>query len=886
MEGITLEQLQVVITGYVKPLQAELQKAVASVNQTSESIKQELDGLTQKTKTYIEKSTSGIERGIGKATHSFRKMKLLAKTLLSVTAIVSFGKSCIDLGSDLTEVQNVVDVTFTNMSDKVNAFAQNAITSLGLSETAAKRYTSTMGAMLKSMEFAQKDVYDMSTQLTGLAADMASFYNIDAATSFTKIRSGIGGEIEPLRQLGINMSVANMEAFALSQGITKTYNNMSQKEQTLLRYNYLMKVTADVHGDFARTNGNWANQVRVLTENFNAFRASIGAGLINAFTPVLTIINTAIARLHAFAGYFNEFTRIIFGDAGGGNNSIASAADNITDSFNGTTASVKEAKRALMGFDEINKLSSTDTEADSMSDTLSNITAVNIAMKELDNSQTVSSIAKEWAETFKGVFKPAKDFIEDIKNGDFFAAGKDASQLAVNINNWIADAISNIDAQKIGGSIGGFLSGLASNAPEIIKGAIKIGEAVLNGLIKGLLASFEEAPIETILFTSAIVLKFTGLGKKYGGIFAAEFAKKFVKSKTLETIVSNAAGAGSYKGLIAKGAAFLADAIKVTAAAYGGFSVGNWLNELITGKENDMTVFQQIGYLANSSFSEISEGLEMTFKDIADSIHDFFHTVKIKIDGETIRIADDTYLRFMDLANDTGSDLNTKVRQVLNDMGIQVESSNEEMIKKLRVMAETSESEIAEVLYKIIANLENNIKTSTEKMQTYLNSLGFTEFNRKLEELKKNLKESLSFEMGVTVKKNIGENLTSVMYGKNLAKMDPFPELTTSITFAGAKAEGGLVPAGQMFIAREAGPELVGTMGGHTAVANNTQIISGIEGGVARAIAVMIPYLVQIAQNTRSNGKSQGLTRDDLFKSVQMSARSYTERTGLNPFPI
>ena len=379
MEGITLEQLQVVITGYVKPLQDELKKAVASVNQTSESIKKELDGLTQQTKTDIQKSTSGIESGISKATQSFRKMKSLAKTLLSVTAIVSFGKSCIDLGSDLTEVQNVVDVTFTDMSDKVNEFAKNAITSLGLSETSAKRYTSTMGAMLKSMGFAQKDVYDMSTGLTALSADMASFYNLDTETAFTKIRSGIAGETEPLKQLGINMSVANLEAFALSQGITKTYNSMSQKEQTLLRYNYLMKVTADAQGDFARTSGGWANQVRILTENFNAFRASIGSGLINAFTPVLTVINTVIGRLRTFAEYFNEFTRIIFGDAGGGednSNSVAAVADDITNSLNDTTASAKEAKRVLMGFDEINKLSSADTESNSMSDTLNDITSM------------------------------------------------------------------------------------------------------------------------------------------------------------------------------------------------------------------------------------------------------------------------------------------------------------------------------------------------------------------------------------------------------------------------------------------------------------------------------------------------------------------------------
>ena len=174
---------------------------------------------------------------------------------MSVKAIVGFGKSCIDLGSDLTEVQNVVDVTFGTMNKQVDKFAKGAIKQFGLSETAAKRYTSTMGSMLKSMGLTTEQAYDMSTTMTGLTGDMASFYNLDAETAFEKIRSGISGETEPLKQLGINMSVANLEAYALAQGITTSYNSMTQAEQAMLRYNYLLDATADAQGDFARTSG-------------------------------------------------------------------------------------------------------------------------------------------------------------------------------------------------------------------------------------------------------------------------------------------------------------------------------------------------------------------------------------------------------------------------------------------------------------------------------------------------------------------------------------------------------------------------------------------------------------------------------------------------------
>lgn len=109
--------------------------------------------------------------------------------------------------------------------------------------------------MLKSSGVAQNAASDMSVALAGLAGDIASFYNIDTDTAFYKIRAGISGEIEPLKQLGINMSVANMSAYALANGITKSWTSMTQAEQATLRYNYLMSVTKDAQGDFARTGG-------------------------------------------------------------------------------------------------------------------------------------------------------------------------------------------------------------------------------------------------------------------------------------------------------------------------------------------------------------------------------------------------------------------------------------------------------------------------------------------------------------------------------------------------------------------------------------------------------------------------------------------------------
>lgn len=137
------------------------------------------------------------------------------------------------VASDLQEVQNVVDVTFGEQgSQKINGWSQSLLNAYGLSELSAKKYSSTLGAMLKSSGMADEQTMQMSQNLTMLAGDMASFYNLDSETAFEKLRSGISGETEPLKQLGINMSVANLQAYAMSQGIKKSYGEMSQAEQT------------------------------------------------------------------------------------------------------------------------------------------------------------------------------------------------------------------------------------------------------------------------------------------------------------------------------------------------------------------------------------------------------------------------------------------------------------------------------------------------------------------------------------------------------------------------------------------------------------------------------------------------------------------------------
>lgn len=209
--------------------------------------------------------------------------------------IIEFGKAAIGVASDLNEVQNVVDTTFgTDGAIKINEWARNAAESFGESELQAKQFTSTLGAMFKSMGVGQADMEEMSMSLAGLAGDMASFYNLDPTEAFEKLRSGISGETEPLKQLGINMSVVNLEAFAMSEGITKSYQEMTQAEQATLRYQYIMSATADAQGDFADTSDSLANQQRILQLEVQTLAAEIGQDLMPIAQEILTIARDGI----------------------------------------------------------------------------------------------------------------------------------------------------------------------------------------------------------------------------------------------------------------------------------------------------------------------------------------------------------------------------------------------------------------------------------------------------------------------------------------------------------------------------------------------------------------------------------------------------------------
>lgn len=395
----------------------------------------------------VDSMTNRVNSSLNKMSGTFNRIGKMVASVFAIKAVADFTKSCLDLGSDLTEVQNVVDVTFGSMNDKVNEFAKNAWKTIGLSETMAKQYMGNFGAMAKSMGFTVESAEKMAETLTNLSGDVASFYNINQNEAYTKLKSVFTGETETLKELGVVMTQENLNQYALAKGYGKTTEKMNQQEKVALRLAYVTETLSAANGDFARTSNTWANQVRLLSLQYESFKASIGQGLIAVLTPVINVINTIMAKLVQMANTFNSVLSAIgfnISSASGGNSLLGdttTAIDSSTDAMNdlssatdGVGSSADKAKKkveALMGIDEINKVnSSSDSDSGSGSSGVGSLSSPAIDTSATEDSLT--SLNEKVNKILSELLTPLKKAWDNY--GDWFLSKWDYFKEAFKFN--------------------------------------------------------------------------------------------------------------------------------------------------------------------------------------------------------------------------------------------------------------------------------------------------------------------------------------------------------------------------------------------------------------------------------------------------------------------
>lgn len=312
----------------------------------------------------FEKGLKSLSDMVGDIKPKLKSLAMAVTAAFSVKKLVDFGRQSIETASDLAEVQNVVDTAFGESKQKMEDFADTAVKTYGISKLTAKQTGSNFMAMAAGMGLANDSASDMAMALTGLSADMASFYNVGQDVASTALKSIFTGETETLKQFGIVMTDANLQAYALSKGITKSTADMSQAEKVQLRYNYVMSQTALAQGDFAKTSDSWANQTRILSEQWKEFGATIGTVLMNVLLPAVKAINSLLSQLIALAQGAVRALSEAFGfelsnsadEAQSIVKSTSQAADNYSDIADNAQQAQEAQEGSLASFDQMNKL--------------------------------------------------------------------------------------------------------------------------------------------------------------------------------------------------------------------------------------------------------------------------------------------------------------------------------------------------------------------------------------------------------------------------------------------------------------------------------------------------------------------------------------------------
>ena len=307
------------------------------------------------------KNISKSAKGLSGSIKAIGAAAIAAAAAVVTKKLTQIASQAIELASDVQEVQNVVDTAFGSMAYKVEEFADVAIEQFGMSKLAAKQTASTYMSMGKAMGLSMDAASDMAVEIAKLTGDVASFYNLSQDLAATKLKGIWTGETEGLKDLGVVMTEANLQQYALTQGTGKAYNAMSQAEKVTLRYSYVMDALADAQGDFAKTSDSWANQTRVLSETWKELLSIIGGGLIRVLTPVITVINRILAALVTLANTFAKTIGQLFGwnkevtvSAG----ASVEAAEGQEELAGATADAGDAASGALASFDKLNVLQS------------------------------------------------------------------------------------------------------------------------------------------------------------------------------------------------------------------------------------------------------------------------------------------------------------------------------------------------------------------------------------------------------------------------------------------------------------------------------------------------------------------------------------------------
>lgn len=838
--------------------------------------------------------------------------------------------------------QNRVNDTLGKLSGlKVNVqgglLEESGAKNLGLNIQEITQYASQLASVTNSLGQTGEATTAITKSMTMLAGDISSLFNVDYSTVAQNLQSGLIGQSRALYKYGIDITNATLATYAYNLGISKSVSEMTQMEKQQLRVLAILDQSKVSWGDLANTINSPSNMLRQFSNNMKEVGMVAGQLFIPILSKVMPIVNgVAIAIKRLLVGLASLMgVKIDFESFGqSGYKDTSDGLEDISDGYQDVADSAKKATLSLMGFDEINKLQDDTSSSKSSSggggssiDLTDDITKVaadyeaawNKAFANMENS------AIAWADRIDKALEPVKKIFRDFAIGDFKMAGQDTSNLVAGIFNWFAKAIDKVDWYGIGRKMGDYLAGIdwvevLSSVGKAIWEAIKAAIEIWQGL-------FQSAPVETTIMSVLGVMKFTGLGKKIGERISDALSWSAIK----KGLKSFAGGGGLLKGLqtmlttdlsVIMGAG-TATEIGLTigtgivggiGAAIIGFNIGNKLNEALTGEKIDMSMFDQLAYLIKAPFEDLPSFIDgvietITFghkDDIANwwtvSVAPWFTKEKWGELGDNIKTSlSEKWNSFSDWWGNTAivSWWNNNVApwfeketwvDAVDGMKLGIQEKWDSIVgwwNSLAIVSWWSNDVKPWFTKEKWENLADGIKKGIQgkwddvvdwwdsKPALQRISVAIEDFKTKIQNAWNSFKQWWN---------DLGLEFPHIdtPHFKIDGEFSLAPPRVPKVSIDWY-ANGGFPGKGQLFVANEIGPEMVGTMDGRTAVANQQEITTGIANAVYPAVYNAVVAAMSEANNN-VNITLQG-DADKLFTMVQDKANNYTNMTGQAAFP-
>ena len=776
----------------------------------------------------LKKVQNSNNKGVGSFTDLFHKMSIGLNTIKKVGNALW---STIENASDYTETLNLFTVSMGSYADEAKAYAEKVSEAMGIDTKEWMEAQGIFMTLATGFGVAGDRANTMSRNLTQLSYDLASFYNMDVETAFLKLKSGLAGELEPLRAIGYDLSQAKLEATALELGITKSIDAMTQAEKAELRYYAIMTQVTQTHGDMAKTLDDPANQLRVLKAEVNMAAREIG----NLFIPALNAVLPILIASAKVIGYLATSIASIFGSK---DESVEKATESVVDSTASMASNLeesqKEAKKLksyMLGIDELNVINpNTDSAVDGSAfafplpdyQTIDPETGKVLADKFLDGivETKVASITeamKEWL----GISEELAS-LWDLLDTNFGNIVVSVGLIGIGIVAWkIGALVTDVDRMtKLMAALSKSVSllGIALKA----MGAAAIIAAAAAGaawLIKNTDSTLTK--IGAIVSAAALgvgaILAFTGINLPLGIALMAVGAVAMGSAIALNTTALS----DEIKGVIATITLMVSGALLAVGAllAFTGVGVPLGIALMAGGALSLATaVIPNWNYIADAlkgpigritaivSGALIALGALLVFSGVGVPLG-----IGLIAAGAVglVTVAAVNWSTIVDALKTVFASILAIISASLLVIGVLLLLSGAGVGLGLALIAAGLKGSFTawklddNPVTRFVKNMANGIIGIINKVIDAVNEMFHIQFD--------GLK--------------IGDVQVIPAFDHRMINIPKIPLM----------AEGGFPEQGQMFIAREAGAEMVGNIGRRTAVANNDQIVAGIAGGVASA---------------------------------------------------